>query len=263
MRLVRTLSTLLAALALGPIAGAGCAYNATGTAPPKVLIFEFSVSGATMLQSQNWAYYLVIDTHGNPDDGPMINGPTPQQFPYPDPRAYLPFVRDEEAILDREPVAVPKTVWSTFFALFEEAGQWVVYQGRANTDGSGTINERDRRLQQGREWGIKDNKTLQLTLPFTLLRDPGLPSETADPPQWEANLAVAKRGQGGFSRDYVIERWGQVQNTYFAIQTRPINQNFYDTVPGVTFPQNLPGGVDPAAMNFVQITYRVVAEGAR
>lgn len=259
MRFVRTFSTLLAAIALGP-AAAGCAYNATGTAPPKMLIFEFSVEGATMLQSQNWAYYLVIDTNGRPDDGPMINGPTPQQYPYPDPRAYLPFVRDEQAILDREPVAVPNTYWSTYFAIYEEAGQWVVWQGRPNPDG--TINERDRQLQKGREWGFKDTRTFQLTLPFTLIRDPGQPTEAADPAQWEANLAVAKRGSGGYSRDYVIERWGQVQNTFFAIQTRPINQNFYDTVQGVTFPQNLPGGVDPAAMNITQITYRVVAEGA-
>ncbi len=247
-----------AALTLG---GGGCAYNATGTAPPKQLIFEFSVEGESLLQSQNWAYYLVIDTNGRPDDGPLINGPAPQQQPYPDPRSYLPFVRDESAFLDRETLPVPNTYWSTYFALYEENGQFVVWQGRPLPDG--TINERDRPLQKGREWGILNNKTLQLNLPFTLIRDPGVPAEADDPPQWEANLAVAKRGSGGFSRDFTIERWGQVQNTFFAIQTRPINQNFYDSVAGVTFPQNLPGGVDPRNMNIVTVTYRVVAEGSK
>lgn len=263
MRKPRTLLTALAALATGAALslGGGCAYNATGVAPPKVLIFEFSVEGETFIPSPNWAYYLVIDTNGKPDDGPLINGPAPLQYPYPDPRSYLPFVRDEQAVLDREPIAVPPTYWSTYFALYEEAGQFVLWQGRPNPDG--TINERDRQLQKGREWGIKDNKTLQLTLPFTLIRDPGMPAEADDPPQWEANLAVAKRGSGGYSRDYTIERWGQVQNTFFQIQTRPINQNLYDTVQGVTFPLNLPGGVDARHMNFVSITYRVVAEGSK
>lgn len=259
MRFVRTLSTALAALALAT--GGGCAYNATGIAPPKVLIFEATLESGPFIQSQNWAYYLVIDTNGKADDGPMVNGPAPLQFPYPDPRSYLPFVRDESAILDREPVQVPNTYWSTYFALYEENGQFVVWQGRPNPDG--TINERDRALQKGREWGFKDDRTLQLQLPFTLIRDPGTPLEADDAPQWEANLAVAHRGSGRLSRDFVIERWGQVQNYFFTIQTRPINQNIYDSVPGVTFAQNLPGGVNPANMNFVQFTYRVVAEGVQ
>ena len=257
MRFARPLSALLATLAFAT--GPGCAYNATGVAPPKVLIFEASLEAPPFLQSQNWAYYFVIDTNGRPDDGPMINGPAPLQFPYPDPRSYLPFVRDEQAVLDREPVAVPNTHWSTFFALFEQAGEFVVFQGRPNADG--TINELERRLQKGREWGFKDDRTIQFQLPFTMLRDPGTPAEADDPPQWEANLAVAHRGSGRLSRDFTIERWGQVQNYFFQIQTRPINQNIYDSVAGVTFPQNLPGGVNPANMNFVQFTYRVVAEG--
>ena len=256
MRKTALISTLVAALVVG---AGGCAYNATGVAPPKVLIFEFSIEAEPFIQSQNWAYYLVIDTNGRPDDGPLVNGPAPLQFPYPDPRSYLPFVRDEQAVLDRETLPVPPTYWSTFFALYEVAGQFVMWQGRPNADG--TINEQERQLQKGREWGFKDGKTVQLQLPFTMLRAPGTPADAEDPPQWEANLAVAHRGSGRLSRDFVIERWGQVQNTYFQIQTRPINQNLYDTVQGVTFAQNLPGGVNPANMNFTQITYRVVAEG--
>jgi hypothetical protein len=261
--MTRTRTRGLAGAVLAVVAlsgGAGCAYNATGVAPPKTLILEFSVEGDRFVPSPNWAYYLVLDTNGNPDDAPLVNGPAPLQFPYPDPRSYLPFYRDERAILDREPVAVPNSVWSTYFALYEEAGQFVVWQGRPNPDG--TINERERQLQAGREWAIKDNKTLQFTLPFTLLREPGKPDDFEDPPQWEANLAVALRGSGRFSRDFTIDRWGQVQNFSFPILTRPINQTLYDTVGGVQFPQNLPAGVDPRNMNIVQLTYRVVSEGA-
>ncbi|MEB3196254.1 MAG: hypothetical protein VKP62_03530 [Candidatus Sericytochromatia bacterium] len=254
------LPALIACLGAALLAAPGCAYNATGLAPPKMLIAEFSVEGDRLVPSPNWAYYLVIDTNGNPEDAPLVNGPAPLQFPYPDPRAYLPFVRDERSILDREPVAVPNSVWSTYFALYEEAGQFVLWQGRPNADG--TINERDRQLQQGREWTIKDNKTLQLTLPFTLIREPGKPSDFEDPPQWEANLAVALRGNARWSRDFVIDRWGQVQNFSFPILTRPINQTLYDTVGGVRFPQNLPAGVEAPNMNIVSFTYRVVSEAA-
>ena len=121
----------------GALLGGGCAYNATGVAPPKTLILEFSVEGDRFVPSPNWAYYLVLDTNGNPDDAPLVNGPAPLQFPYPDPRSYLPFYRDERAILDRDPVAVPTSVWSTYFALYEEAGQFVVWQGRPNPSRGG------------------------------------------------------------------------------------------------------------------------------
>jgi hypothetical protein len=248
-------------LALGMsalFAQVGCAYNATGSDPPKQLIFEFALEGDTLLPSPNWAYYLVIDTNGKPEDGPLVNGPAPLQYPYPDPRSYLPWVRDESAVLDREPVSIPNTYWSTFFALYEENGQFVVWQGRPNPDG--TINERVRQLQKGREWGLKDGKTLQLQLPFTLIRDVGSTDDAVDPPQWEANLCVANRGSGRLSRDFVIDRWGQVINTYFAIQTRSINQNLYDPFPGVTFPQNLPPAAFGPNMNITTITYRVVVE---
>lgn len=255
MRLPR-LPFMLALGAATLVAQAGCAYNATGEASPKTLIFEFAVEGDTLLPSPNWAYYLVIDTNGKPEDGPLVNGPAPLQYPYPDRRAYLPWVRDESAVLDRDTIQVPNTVWSTFFALYEENGSFVVWQGRPNKDG--TIDERVRQLQKGREWGLKDGKTLQLQLPFTLIRDPGLPSNFVDPPQWEANLCVAKRGNGNNFRTFTIDRWGQVINTFFAIQTKPLNQNLYDPFPGVTFPQNLPPEAYAPNMNITTISYRVV-----
>jgi hypothetical protein len=173
-------------------------------------------------------------------------------FPYPDPRSYVPFVRDESAVLDREPVAVPNTYWSDYFWLTDNAGTMEMWQARRTA--AGTINERYRQLQNGREWGIKDGRTIQITLPFNQLTN--MDTDTP-PPQIEANLAVATRALANQSRGYMIERWGRVQNTFFTIQTKPINQNLYDTVSGVTFPQNL-GGLDPATLNFVSITYRVV-----
>lgn len=240
---------LISMLTLATLAG-GCAYNATGTLPRPTLIFEFSVEGDALARGNNVAYYFALDTAGTPEDGPLVNGPAPLSFPYPDPRSYLPFVRDESAVLDREPVAVPNTVWTDFFALFEEAGQRVMWQGRRNPDGS--INERYRLLQEGREWGIKNGKTIQLTLPFDQLTN--YPAFT-ERPQIEANLAVGTRGLDT-QRGWVIERWGQVQNQFFQIQTRQINQNLYDTVGGVTFPQNL-SGLDPRSVNLVSISYRV------
>lgn len=257
MRLPRT-PYMLALGAAALIAQGGCAYNASLTPTPKQLIFEFSVEGEALLPSPNWAYYLVIDTDKDPATGPLANGPAPLQYPYPDPRSYLPWIRDEDAILDREPISVPKTVWSTYFALFEENGQFVVYQGRPNPDG--TINERYLSLQKGRQWGLKDNRTLQLQLPFTIIRDQGLGEDFVDPPQWEANLIVANRGSGRLSRDFVIDRWGQVQNSFFAIQTRSINQNLYDPFSGVSFPQNLPPQAFAPNMNITTISYRVVVE---
>ena len=107
---------------------------------------------------------------------------------------------------------------------------------------------------------LPNGRTIQITLPFNQLTN--MDTDTP-PPQIEANLAVATRALASQSRGYMIERWGRVQNTYFNIQTRPINQNLYDTVQGVTFPQNVPGGLDQANLNLVSITYRVVAEGAQ
>ncbi|MOA64854.1 hypothetical protein D3C78_1910410 [compost metagenome] len=68
---------------------------------------------------------------------------------------------------------------------------------------------------------------------------------------------MATRALDNNQRGFVIERWGRVQNTSFPILTRTGNQNLYDTVSGVTFPQNL-GPVDPRTVNFVSISYRVV-----
>ena len=112
---------------------------------------------------------------GDPADAPLVNGPVPNSFPYPDPRSYLPFIRDErpEFTLDRENVQVPNTSWDEFFTLYEDAGQWVMWQGRQLRDAAGnptTINERYRQLQEGREFGIKDGgKTVQITVPFEQL----------------------------------------------------------------------------------------------
>lgn len=244
-------------LGAATVLASGCAYNATGAVARRTLIFEFSVEGPQLYKGNNVAYYLVLDTDNDANaraDAPLINGPAPLTFPYPDPRSYLPFVRDESAVLDREPVQVPATSWTEFFTLYEDGGQWVMWQGRLNADG--TINERYRQLQQDREFGIKDGgKTVQITVPFEQLALPNpLPADFA---QFEANLAVATRGLGDPPRGFVIDRWLQVQNSSFTIQTKPITQNQYDSVSGVTFPQNL-AGIDPKSVNITAFRYRVV-----
>jgi hypothetical protein len=244
---------LLATAAL--VTSSACAYNATGSLPRRTLIFEATVEGPTLTQANNIVYYFVVDTDGNPETGPLVNGPVPRSFPYPDPRSYVPFVRDEspQYVLDREPVAVPPTVWQDYFWLTEEAGAFVMWQARRDPT-TGVINERFRQLQNGREWGIKDGRTIQITLPFNQL---SLANADTPPAQIEANLAVATRALGNDQRGFMIERWGRVQNTFFPIYTRTGNNNIYDTVSGVTFQENL-GGVDPRSVNFTTVTYRVV-----
>lgn len=259
----RHLRNPVLALALAVLMPA-CAYNATGLAPPKVLIFEAQVAGEFVARS-DIAYYFVIDTNGDPDDGPRINGGTPFTNPFPDARSYLPFVRDERAILDRQVQSVPNTAWTTFFALYPEIGgtEFVCWQGRANDDG--TINERARQLNKGREWNIVNGKTWQLTLPFTLLRPPGAPDDFEDKSRWEANLAVAWKGAGRQASQIVIERWNQVPNLFFPITTTPVNQSIFDPIADlpVDLQINTPPGIQVANFNFVQINYRVIAEKSR
>lgn len=248
----------LAALALAPVAEA-CAYNASQTLSPITFQFEWTVENGPLVRSPNLAYYFVLDTKGEATDGPLVNGPAPLTFPFPDPRSYLPFIRDEAQVLDRETVAVPSTKWDMFFALYEEAGAFVLWQGKFNADG--TVNERFRQMQDGREWAVgADNKSLRITLPLPVMFNKASVKQEELPTQWEANLAVALRGQGRLSRQFVVERWGRVPNATIPIPTKPGNQDVFDNVTGVTFPENLPAGTDAAACNFVKYTYRFFSE---
>lgn len=249
---------------------AGCAYNATGIPPRATLIFEYSIEGSQLYKGNNLAYYLVVNARpvegqgaeGNEQQAPLVNGPAPLTYPYPDPRSYLPWVRDQRDFLDIQPINVPQTYWTDYFSLHEEAGQFVMWQGRRNDDGS--VNERYRQLQEGREWGIINNKTIQITVPFDQLN---FENPSTPPAEVPANLAVALRNLDAprpgviYERPHaVLDRWGQTWNFFFTIQTRQINQNLYDTVGTIAFPQNLPPGVDAASVNLTTITYRVVKE---
>lgn len=257
-----------ALFALALAAASGCAYNASGQLTRPTLIFSYSVEGGPLVQSSNIGYYLVVDTGyrapgqpaATPSEAPLVNGPAPLTFPFPDPRAWVPFVRDDAtALLDVEPVPVPRTYFTDYFVLYAEAGSMVMWQGRRNDDG--TVNDRYRQLQNGREWGMSDEKTVSITLPLNQLHLPPGPDGTGTtlPPQMNANLCVASRALSGSPpRGYVIDRWGQVQNQSFFIETKPINRQGFDTVSGVTFPTNLQGS-DPRAVNIVSYTYRVVA----
>lgn len=256
------------ALALGAALLAGCAYNASGQPTRPTLIFSYSLEGGPLAQSPNLGYYFVVDTGyrsaqqpaATPTDAPLVNGPAPLTFPYPDPRSWVPFVRDDEtAKLDVEPVPVPRTTFTDYFVLYAEAGSFVMWQGRRNDDG--TVNDRYRQLQNGREWGQPDEKTIQITLPFNQLHLPVGADGTGTtlPDRIYANLCVASRGQSGSPpRGYVIDRWGQVQNQSFFLETKPVNRQGFDTVSGVTYPANLQG-FDPKTVNVVSYTYRVVA----
>ncbi|MDB5101326.1 MAG: hypothetical protein JWM80_5747 [Cyanobacteria bacterium RYN_339] len=241
-----------------------CAYNATGVAPPRTLIFEFTIEGDQFVQSPNVAYYLVIDGDGDPATGPQANGGVPITFPYPDPRSYLPFIFDQsdDYKLDRQSnIPAPISTWSTFFALYQFNGAMVMYQGRRNEDGK-TVNEQFRQLQNGREWGIQ-GKTVQITVPFTQILGTGAGTDDANlkiPPQLEANLIVANRGQARTAYDLVMERWGQVPNVYFTIPTGKVDQTVFDTISGVPadLARNVPQGIDPRNVNLITYRYRIV-----
>lgn len=252
-------------LVLG-LALTGCAEASTPPGAPGVpragpatdepmLVIEASVAGDALAPGPETGYYLVIDTDGDPADGPRINGPAPQQHPYPDPRAYLPFVRDEQAFLDREPIPVPDSSWDTYFVLTEEAGQPVVWQGRRRPDG--TVDERVRQLRRGDEWEIVGGKNWRLNVPFDQLNPAGTPT----PSQWEANLATARIGSFERSDQALIDRWGQGQGAYFPILTRPGVQSHYDSVGGVASPQNLPTGAEAGAYDWTMVTTRVLELG--
>jgi hypothetical protein len=258
--LLRTLRTFLAAIVAGAVGALvpACAYNATGVPAPRTMVFEFSLAaGGTFILSPNIAYYLVLNGSADPAQGPLVNGPVPQSRPYPNPLSYLPFVRDDrqEYTLDRtDATQLPTTYWSTYFALYQEAGQEVMWQGMLQSDG--TVNERFHQLQSGREWGIQGS-TVQITLPLNSFLGKELddPSFTL-PAQLEANLAVAIRGQAQVWYQIPIKRWGQVPNTFFTIPTAPGDQTVYDQLSGVTFANNLQGN-DPRNVNIVSYHYRI------
>ncbi|HEY9724330.1 MAG TPA: hypothetical protein V6D47_20175 [Oscillatoriaceae cyanobacterium] len=247
----------LGAIFAASVALFGCAYNATGAIQGNQLTFEYSLAGP-ITESNNLGYYFVVNNSTAPSAAPLVNGPAPATFPYPDPRSYLPFVRDESDTLDRQPVPVPSTYWTDYFALYQEAGQMVMWQGRKNADN--TINEHYRQLQQGREWGFTDdNKTVQITLQLSQVTQATDAEGRSVPPQLlEGNLAVATRNYGGSGpQGYMLDRWGIGQNQFFTIDTsKPGTQDLYNTVAGVTFPENL-GGVDPNSVNLVSLHYKV------
>lgn len=253
--------TRLAGVAIGATVLFGCAYDATGVPPVPTLIFEYSLAGP-ITESNNLAYYFVLNNSPDTTKVPYVNGPAPLTYPYPDPRNYLPFVRDESDLLDRQPIPVPSTYWSDYFALYQEGGQMVMWQGRTRSDG--TINEKYRQLQQGREWGLMDNnKTVQITLPLDQISQPaGAASDSPRLGTIEANLAVATRNYNGSGpQGYLIDRWGgTTQNQFFTLDTtKTTTQDLYNTVAGLAFPQNL-AGLDPNSVNLVALHYHVVVQ---
>jgi hypothetical protein len=256
-RLVRT---LLLAMMGGAAVGfmPACAYNATGVAAPRTMVFEYSLQqGGTIIQSPNIAYYFVLNGSANPAEVPVVNGPVPQSRPYPNPLSYLPFVRDDrkDFTLDiTDNTQLPTSYWTTYFALYQEAGQEVMWQGILQSDG--TVNERFHQLQSGREWGIQGG-TVQITLPLNqfLAKDLDDPNFVL-PAQIEANLAVAIRGQAQVWYQIPIKRWGQVPNSSFNIPTATGDQTVYDQLSGVTFANNLQGN-DPRNVNIVSYHYRI------
>ncbi|MNS58245.1 hypothetical protein D3C72_911600 [compost metagenome] len=184
-----------AACAADPLIGVAPLTDATPEGP--ALQISYSVEGPRLSTASDVVYYLVLDTNGRADDGPRINGAAPRTYPAPDPRAFLPFVRSEDDLLDREPVTVEDSRWTDYVALVQEGGTWAMWHGRRQADG--TLTDRVRALTPGTEWGIQDGRTVQLRLP---LKDLALP--TPMPAQFEANLAVSRR-MGG--RGHVIDAW--------------------------------------------------------
>jgi hypothetical protein len=257
----------VASCAADPLIGVAPLTDATPEGP--TLQVSYTVEGPRLSTASDVVYYLVLDTNGRADDGPRINGAAPRTYPAPDPRAYLPFVRSEDEILDREPVAVENTTWTDYLALVQEGGTWAMWHGRRQADG--TVTDRVRALTPGTEWGIQDGRTVQLRLP---LKDLALP--TPLPAQFEANLAVSRQTGG---RGHVIDAWrpepragvdpnrrpdtglpgfyrtmSTYSKTYFAIPTTGETRAETDTSP-IAVPDNAVGPVN--ALNIVSYSARV------
>lgn len=225
------------------------AASAAATSKGLTMVVEATVAGTNLRPRSDAAYYFVLAAPTPAGEGPLVNGPAPKQYPYPDPRAYLPFVRDEAAVLDRDYIQVPPSTWTHFWVLTEEAARPVVWEGRRNADG--TVNERVRQLTAGTEWEIVGGKTWKLVLPVPRL-DGGSPLFST----WTANLATAKRSTGD-----VIDRWGQVPNQKIEIGARLGEQPFYDTNPGPLNPTNVPFGVPAEDLDWRSATVRLVDLG--
>lgn len=171
-----------------------------GDAPAnQSLSIAYSVADARLSTMPGVTYYLVLDANGNPEDGPLVNGPAPLSHPAPDARAFLPFVRTEADILDREPIAIRDTAWTDYFALSLENGAWEMWQGRRRPDG--TVDARHRQLQMGTEWSIQEGRTVQLRVSLSDLQVTG-----SMPAQLEANVAVTTR-KGNTQRAFVVDFW--------------------------------------------------------
>jgi hypothetical protein len=168
-----------------------------GSPTDKHLSVAYSVADARLSTTPGVTYYLVLDADGNPEDGPLVNGPAPISHPAPDARAFLPFVRSEADILDREPVIIRDTAWTDYFALSLENGVWAMWHGRRRPDG--TVEDRRRQLEMGSEWSIQDGRTVQLRLNLSDLSLTG-----AVPAQLQANVAVTTR-KGNTQRAFLVD----------------------------------------------------------
>lgn len=169
-----------------------------GDAPAnQSLSIAYSVADARLSTMPGVTYYLVLDANGNPEDGPLVNGPAPLSHPAPDARAFLPFVRSEADILDREPIVIRDTAWTDYFALSLENGAWAMWQGRRRPDG--TVDDRYRQLQMGTEWSIQEGRTVQLRVSLSDLQVTG-----SMPAQLEANVAVTTR-KGNTQRAFLVD----------------------------------------------------------
>src|SRR6187402_1742739 len=80
---------------VSPSAAASAAATSTGL----TMVVEATVGGDRLVPTADTAYYFVLAAPAPAGEGPLVNGAAPLQFPYPDPRSYLPFVRDEAAVL--------------------------------------------------------------------------------------------------------------------------------------------------------------------
>jgi hypothetical protein len=215
-------------LAIQPLAGA--------SANPHLSV-AYSVADFRLSTTPGVTYYLVLDANGNPEDGPLVNGPAPLSHPAPDPRAFLPFVRSEADILDREPFVIRDTAWTDYFALSLENGGWTMWQGRRRPDG--TVADRHRQLQMGSEWSIQDGRTVLLRLNLSDLQLPG-----PVPAQLEANIAVTTRKGGNTQRAFLVD--------FAHPNPRPSQEP--DTRPaGAPFPFTSPASYSPDSSRFISI----------
>ncbi|HEY9765881.1 MAG TPA: hypothetical protein V6C82_05930, partial [Chroococcales cyanobacterium] len=148
-----------------------------------------------------------------------------------------------------------QTVWTDYYQLATEAGTPVMSHGwwpnPTENARVPTIDTAVGRPQQGRDWDIKNGKTVTLTIPFSELKGSGLyDGKTGKVNLSSMNINLVISGINGAVIDFPTVS----SNEYLAIPTHEGITEASNVFP-VKKPENIPSGVDAADVNFA--SYRL------